>query len=174
MMTFLNVICYSAVVAAIIALPFLLVNWVIYMKAQPVNRLVAVRSGFPTKSVRFFLISCLIGIVAGTIITTYARHDALKFIQSLSGNYTVYVNEQQVPDPDKIISALKELAPYWAHHSHPTKRIRVVIRTDVRELRLELGRDSGKPQEYWVFSPELDASGQNEIGRITTAAFDEY
>lgn len=174
MMTFLNVICYCAFAAAIIALPFLLVNWVRYMKAQPVNRLVVIRSGFPTKSVSFFVIPILIAGVAGSIITTYARHDALKFIQSLSGNYTVYVNEQQVPDTDKIVSALKELAPYWAHHSHPTKRIRVDIRTDVRDLRLELGRDSENLQEYWVFYPELDASGQNEIGRITTAAFDEY
>jgi hypothetical protein len=174
MMTFLNVICYCAVAAAIIALPFLLVNWVRYTKAQQVTRLVAFPPSFPTKSVNFFVIPIFIAMIAGTIITTYARYDALKFVQSLSGNYTVYVNEQQAPDPDKIISALKELAPYWAHHSHPTKRIRVDIHTDVRDLRLELGRDSQNLQEYWVFYPELDASGQNEIGRITTAAFDEY
>lgn len=124
MMTFLNVICYCAFAAAIIALPFLL-NWVRYMKAQPVNRLVVIRSGFPTKSVSFFVIPILIAGVAGSI----------------------------------IVSAWKELAPYWAHHSHPTKRIRVDIRTDVRDLRLELGRDSENLQEYWVFYPELDREG---------------
>jgi hypothetical protein len=173
-MTLLYLITYCAFITAIIALPFLLVNWVRYMKAQPVNRLVVIRSGFPTKSVNFFVISIFIAMITGSVITTYARHEALKFIQSLSGNYTVYVNDEHVRDPEKMISALKDLAPYWAHHSHPTKRIRVDIRNDVRDLRLELGRDSGNSQEYWVFYPELGLSGQTEIGRITTSAFDEY
>ena len=170
----LNVICNCAFATSIIALPFLLVNWMRYIKAQPVNKLVAVRSGFPTKSVGFFLISTLTVVVVASVMTTYARHDALKFIQSLSGNFTVYVNQQQVRDSDKIISALKEIAPYWAHHSHPTKRIRVDIRSDVRDLTLELGRDSDNLQEYWVFYSEHGVTSNNEIGRITTSAFDEY
>ena len=118
--------------------------------------------------------SAFIALIAGSIITTYARRDALNFIQSLSGNYTVYVNHQQARDSDKIISALKEITPYWAHHSHPTTRIRVDIRSDTRDLTLELGRDSDNPQEYWVFFPEHGVSSDTEIGRITTAAFDEY
>ena len=172
-MKLLNVICNCAFAAAIIALPFLLVNWMKYMKAQPVNKLV-VRHAFPTKSVGFFLIPTLTVVVVATVMTTYARHDALKFIQSLSGNYTVYVNHEQVADSDKIISALKGIAPYSAHHSHPTKRIHVVIRSAVRDLTLELGRDSDNAQEYWVFYLEHSAIENSEIGRITTPAFDEY
>lgn len=173
-MNTLNVICNCAGATSIIALPFLLVNWAKYMKTQPVNRLVAVRTGFPTKSVSFFLISTLtVGVVA-SVMTTYARHDALNFIESLSGNYTVYVNQQQVRDPDKMISALKEIAPYWAHHSHPTKRIRVDIHSDERDLALELGRDSDNPQEYWVFYLGHSVTSNNEIGRITTDTFDGY
>jgi hypothetical protein len=174
MLKVLNVVCYCAFAASIIALPFLLVNWWKYMKDQPVNRLVAVRAGFPIKSVSFFVVSCLTTIVVASFITTYARHDTLNFIQSLSGNYEVYVNHQPVRDSDKIISALKEIEPYWAHHSHPTKRIRVDIRSDVRHLTLELGRDSGRPQEYWVFTPEHGVTSDNEIGRITTSVFDSY
>jgi hypothetical protein len=104
----------------------------------------------------------------------YARRDALNFLQSLPANYTVYVNEQEIHDPDKIISSLKEITPYWAHHSHPTTRIRVDVRGDGRELRLELGRDSANPQEYWVFYSAHSVTADNEIGRITTSAFDEY
>ena len=173
-MNTLNVICNCAFAASIIALPFLLVNWAKYMKAQPVNRLVAVRPGFPTKSVGFFVVSILTAIVLSTVMTTYARHDALNFIQSLSGNYTVYVNHEQVRDADKMISALKEIAPYSAHHSHPTKRIRVDIRRDEKDLTLELGRDSDNPQEYWIFYLQHSVTSDNEIGRITTSAFDEY
>ncbi|HSE33192.1 MAG TPA: hypothetical protein VLA93_16580 [Pyrinomonadaceae bacterium] len=173
-MKILIVICYCAFAASIIALPFLLVNWWKYMKAQPVNRLVAVRAGFPTKSVSFFVLSVVTAMAAASIVTTYARRDALEFIQSLSGNYTVYVNRQQVLESDRMVSALKEITPYWAHHSHPTTRIRIDIRSDARDLTLELGRDSSNPQEYWVFYPERGATSDTEIGRITTSAFDDY
>jgi hypothetical protein len=173
-MNTLNVLCYCAFAASIIALPFLLVNWARYMKAQPINRLITVRAGFPTKSVSFFVISALTAGVLASTMTTYARRDALNFLQSLSENYTVYVNQQQVRDSDKMISSLKEIAPYWAQHSHPTTRIRVDIRSDVRDLTLELGRDSDNPQEYWVFSSEHSVTSDNEIGRITTSAFDGY
>jgi len=144
------------------------------MKDQPVNMLVAVRPGFPTKSVSFFVLSFVVAMASASIITTYARRDALDFIKSLSGNYMVYVNRQEVRQSDRMISALKEITPYWAHHSHPTKRIRVDIRSDARDLTLELGRDSSNPQEYWVFYPERGASSDTEIGRITTSAFDDY
>jgi hypothetical protein len=173
-MRIVYLICYCAIAALIIALPFLLFNWWKYMKDQPVNRLVAVRAGFPAKSVSFFFFSFVTAMVAASIITTYARRDALNFIQNLSGNYTVDVNQQRVRDSDIVISALKEITPYWAHHSHPTTRIRVDIRSDTGGLTLELGRDSDNPQEYWVFYPEHGVTSNTEIGRITTAAFDEY
>jgi hypothetical protein len=173
-MNSLNVIHYCAFAAAIVALPFLLVNWWKYIKNQPLNRLVTVRAGFPTKSVGFFLISACIAMAAASIMTTYARHDALNFLQSLPENYTVYVNQQEVRDPDKMISSLRKIAPYWAHHSHPTTKIRVDVRGSVRDLTLELGRDSDDPQEYWVFYSQHSVTANNEIGRITTSAFDEY
>jgi hypothetical protein len=173
-MNTLNVITYCAFAASIISLPFLLVNWWRYMQRQPANRLVAIRAGFPTKSVSFFLFSALTAMVAASTMTTYARRDILGFMQNLSGNYTVYVNHQAVREPEKIISSLKEIAPYWAHHSHPTTRIRVDIDSDARDLTLELGRDSGNPQEYWVFYSGHSVTSNNEIGRITTSAFDEY
>ncbi|MGH9874885.1 MAG: hypothetical protein ACRD9S_20720 [Pyrinomonadaceae bacterium] len=170
----LDIICYCAFVAALIALPFLVVNWVIYIRRQPVHSLATAHYDFPTKSTSFFLIACVTAMVAATIMTTYARDEALSFIQNLSGNYTAYVNEQEVRNPDKLISALKETRPYSAHHSHPTKRIRVLIRSGEKDLRLELRRDSDNPREYWVFSLGHEVTSNNEIGRITTEAFDEY
>jgi len=173
-MTALNIICNVAFAAAIIALPFLLVNWTRYLKSRPIHGLVAVRTGFPIKSVSFFLGAALTAGIAASVMTTYARHDVVNFLRSLSGNYVVYVNGRQIRDSDKLKSALKEIAPYSAHHSHPTKRIRIEIRSDVNDLRLELGRDSDRPQEYWVFYPQFGVTSNNEIGRITTSALDEY
>ena len=166
----LEIIRGCAFAATIIALPFLLVNWAIYLKQRPVNTL-ATRSGFPIKSVSFFVISCVTAISVDSVMTTYAQHEAINFLQGLSGSYTMYVNEREVRDPEKLISALKTLAPQAAHHSHPTKRIRVLISSEEKYLTLELGRDSDNPQEYWVFS---SGASNGEIGRITSAAFDEY
>ena len=167
----LEIIQFCAFAAVLIALPFLIVNWAIHMKQQPVNSLAA-RSGFPIKSVAFFVIPCVTGIVVASFTSSYARREALSFLGSLSGNYAVYVNDREAPDPDKLISALKTMKPYWAHHSHPTKRIRVLIKSDEKHLTLELGRDSDNRQEYWIFGEGLTSN--NEIGRITTPAFDEY
>src|ERR1044071_1433861 len=169
----LNIVCFCALAASIIALPFLLINWTRYMNSRPLARPGSGRSGFPTRSVSFFLVSALTAIVLATVMTTYARHDALNFIQGLSGNYKVYINRQQVQEPDKIISALKEIRPYSGHHSHPTKRIRIDILSDARDLTLELGRDSDRPQEDWVFYSQEGVTSNNEIGRITTSAFDD-
>lgn len=173
-MRVLNIICTLAFAATIIALPFLLVNWTRYLKRRPINRLVAVRTSFPTKSVSFFLVSALTAGAAAIMMTTYASHDVVNSIRSLSGNYVVYVDGRQIRDSDKLISALKEIAPYAAHHSHPIKRIRVEIRGDATDLTLELGRDSDRPEEYWVFYPRFGVTSNNEIGRITTSALDEY
>lgn len=95
-------------------------------------------------------------------------------MQNLSGPYTVYVNNHPARDPDKVISDVKSLAPQLGHHSHPTKRIRVEIRSEQGSLTLELDRDSGFPQQYWVFYPKYGITSNNEIGRITTPVFDEY
>lgn len=172
----LNIIFYCAAATSIIALPFLLVNWARYMKQRSANNFGAVQSSgeFPIKSVSFFVIPILIAGAIASVMTTSARDEALSFIQDLSGNYTVYVNQQPARDTDRIISSLKGITPYWAHHSHPTKRIRVDIRSDKGNLTLELGRDSGDPREYWVFYTEHGVTSNNEIGRITTSAFDEY
>jgi hypothetical protein len=52
--------------------------------------------------------------------------------------------------------------------------IRVDIETDKGTLTLQLGRDSGYAQEYWVFYPKYRITSNNEIGRVTTPLFDEY
>lgn len=172
-MNTLNVICYCALAATVLAVPVLLVNWWKYNNERR-NRLRTSKAEFPTKSVSFFLISVCVAMAAATIVTTYARHDALNFLQNLPANYSVYVNQRQVTDPDGMISSLKEITPYPAHHSHPMSRIHVDIRTDVSELSLELRRDSERPQEYWVYYSGYSVTSNNEIGRITTSAFDGY
>jgi hypothetical protein len=52
--------------------------------------------------------------------------------------------------------------------------IRVDIESEKGNLTLELGRDSGYAQEYWVFYPKYHVTSNNEIGRVTTPVFDDY
>lgn len=173
MMKVLSIVCYCATVIAVITVPFLVADILRFIRARPINRLGVSQFHF-SRTMGLFVISCLIVIIISTSVSIYVRNDVLKFVNGLSGNYTVYVNQQQIHEPDKMISALKEVAPYWGHHSHPTKRIHVLIRSDVRDLRLDLARDSANPQEYWVFYLDQDLISENEIGRITTSVFNEY
>ena len=177
MMDTCNFVFYCAAATGVTALPFLLISWLKYVtRAQSRSNgdggRITVR--FPIKSTIFFIVPMLIGITVARFMAAAAREDALKFVRELSGHYSVCVNERPVADADRIISVLKTITPYWAHHSHPTKRIRVGVYTDRGNLILELRRDSGNPQEYWVFQPEYGVTSNNEIGRITSSVFDEY
>jgi hypothetical protein len=172
----LDFVFYWAAAISLGALPFLLVNWIRYWKARSAtgSDVARIPAKFPIKSVIFFLLPMLIGSAIANFMTTSARGEALTFIAKLSGRYTVDVNERPVANADEIVSALKEIAPYWAHHTAPTKTIRVDIHSDRGDLTLELRRDSGNPREYWVFQPKHGVTLNNEIGRITTSVFDEY
>ncbi len=175
-MNALNTIFCSASIVAIIALPFMIVNWAKYMKGRPTNRFAAVPSSFhfPTKSVMLFVVSVVVAITIAQLATSYSRRQMLKFIQTLSEPYTVYVNNQPAPHPDRVIAALKAVAPQLASHSHSTTRIRIDIQSQNGNITLELGRDSAISQEYWVFYPKYQITSNNEIGRITTPVFDGY
>lgn len=173
----LNLIFYLVSAIPFVALPFLLVNWVKYMKVRSANRsrIDPLPAKIPIKSVIFFAAPILVAIAVAEIVSSRSRTEVLSFLRDLSGNYKVYVNSKPARDPDRVVAALKEVAPSAiGHHSHPTKMIRVDIQGETNSLTLELGRDSGSPQEYWVFNPRYRLTSNNEIGRVTTTAFDDY
>lgn len=176
MLKILNALFYVVGTATIIALPFLLVNWFRYMKVLGANRsrIVPLSAKLPVKSLIFFVGSIIVAIAISEIMTSYCRADTLDFLRDLSGNYNVYVDSQPAHEPAKVVAALKEVAPQLGHHSHPTEMIRVDIQSDKGNLTLELGRDSGNAQEYWVFYPRYGVTANNEIGRVTTPVFDKY
>jgi hypothetical protein len=175
MLEILNTLFYVLGAAAIIALPFMLVNQFKYLKVRAANRsrFVPLPAKFPVKSVLFFVGPIILAIAISEIMTSYCRAEVLNFLRDLSGDYKIYVNSQPAHEPQRIVGALKEVAPQLGHHSHPTKMIRVEIQSDKGSVTLELGRDSGYAQEYWVFYPKYGVTSNNEIGRVTTPIFDE-
>jgi hypothetical protein len=176
-MKIFNLLFYLISIIPFIALPFLLVNWIRYMKARSENRprFVPVPAKFPTKSVLFFAVPIAVAISIAEIMTSRSRTEALNFLRDLPGNSRVYVNSRPARDPNTIVSVLKTTSPrLLGHHSSPTKMIRIDIESEKGNLTLELGRDSGYAQEYWVFYPKYRVTSNNEIGRVTTPVFDEY
>jgi len=172
----LNTLFYVVSVIPFIALPFLLVNWMRYMRIRAENksRRVALPAKLPVKSMGFFVVPIIIAIAISEIVAARSRTEALNFLRDLSGNYTVYVNSRPANNPDAIIATLKTTAPRMAHHSSPTKMIHVDIQTNNGALSLVLGRDSGYAQEYWVFYPKYRITSNNEVGRVRTPLFDDY
>ena len=175
-MEILNTLFYAVSVIPFIALPFLLVNWMRYLKIRRENksRRVALPAKLPLKSVLVFGGPILVAILIAEFVQARSRVEALNFLRDLSSNYKVYVNSQPPKNPDAIITALKTTGWRMDHHSSPTKMIRVDIHTDQGDMSLQLGRDSSYAQEYWVFYPKYRITSNNEIGKVVTPVFDEY
>ena len=173
-MRLLNDCFYAAAAVAILDLPFLIIN---FLKCREKNlsptnyrKIIA----WPIKSVCFFAIPIMLAIACADMAQSVGRSQALNMLRSASGSTTVLINGELSDKQKEIIKVLNGINSIWAHHSHPTKRITVEIRNGTNNLVLQLGRDSGSPQEYWVFYPLYSITAKNEIGRITTSLFDNY
>jgi hypothetical protein len=171
----LAVTFYGAAAAAIIALPFFFYNWIEYVglrsRALPGSRALI---PLPTLSISFFVIPILIAIAAATAASAIAQQETRSFLNDSAGDTKVWINGEQIAQKDEVLTALRGLSSRASHHSHPTSRIRVEMLNSKGYLVLELGRDSGNPREYWVFNPQMGITSSNEIGRVTTSAFDQY
>jgi hypothetical protein len=171
----LDLVFYGAGIAAVAALPFFVVNALRYSRARARSAYPDRVPGFPTKSIGFFVVPILVVAVTAAVATSSTRRGVLEFLQrSPAGDLKVTVDDQPAADPDEVVLVLKRVAPYWAHHSHPTRRIRVELNGTAGRLIVELARDSGDAREYWVFVPEHGITSKNEIGRVTTSLFDRY
>ncbi len=174
-MIYINVAVYLCFAISLIAFPFaafVILRDVRRARADP-NAAARVAS-FPVTSLMLFFGGIGFGMSLTNWMGNRARVDALSFIDALPSSHLVVVNGRVVPEDTGLLQALKSTARVLAHHSHPTKMIYVSVEGNGMKMRLNLGRDSGDPQEYWVFDPEYHVTSMNEIGRIRTKAFDGY
>ena len=177
-MKVLDFIAISLVVWTLIALPFVLLNWFFYIyrrhaKGTPFSR-PPTGNKPPAKSTRAFLIPIVALFTVCFLSESAARDQVRHRVNSLSPGYTVSVNGIIIQNSEDVLYALGDLHWRWAHHSHPTKKISVVISDESGRIALTLSRDSEYPQEYWVFLPNYWITSRDEIGRIKTSAFDNY
>jgi hypothetical protein len=115
-----------------------------------------------------------VGFILSFTMERIVRHEVKTFLEGVSENAIVSINDEVIRGTETVIDELRKLAPLAAHHSHATKRIRITIIDNNQGLVIDLGRDSERPQEYWVFYLGYMHTRVNEIGRITTGLFDDY
>jgi hypothetical protein len=162
----------------LIACPFLVINWIRFVLRSSKKKItfgIRVRTyagGFPYKSILAFVVPIMVVSILSSIMTSIIRNDACEFLSSAGKNVTVTVEGMAVTDARPVIAALRQMSSRLAHHSHPEKVIHVTVTEGGQTLRLNLGRDSERPTEYWVFYPYYRHTSMNEIGRITTNVFD--
>jgi hypothetical protein len=152
-MSVLDVVCVVALIAAAGTAPLLFARW-----SMP----------------KFiFGIAVLVGLLVAATSTSISQFQIQQLLESVPHGASVSIDGHPVQNSDQILNMLRGLRDLPAHHSHPTKRIRIDINGS-KHLILELGRDSDNPQEYWVFYPRHLITRSNEIGRIITPLFDAY
>lgn len=84
----------------------------------------------------------------------------------------------QVADPARIgelLALVRPLAGVAAHHSHPVNQFDVVFELPNYSYRWRIGRDSERPEEYWVELLGRGRAGQElEIGRVHSARLGQF
>ena len=100
----------------------------------------------------------------------------MEFLANIEGPYKISVNGILADDRDKVLDMIQNMdnSFFQAHHSHPTKRIKITVERQEGVLELELGQDSERPKEFWVFYPKYDHTRVNKIARITTSLLERY
>jgi len=129
----------------------------------------------PLRSIACFLLSVLCIAVFDASMTLGLRNLTKAFNLQIDDVPEVKINGEPAENPQELVMVLRRLRALPAHHSHATSTIKVTIASRKGELLLELGRDSQRPKEYWVFYPSLSVyTPRRHIGGIVTNILDDY
>ena len=170
--TFDNILSISFGLMLGYFLCFIIFGYFIYKRLSKIEDPVK-RSIYKAAPVIFLFLMWIIGFGLAEILEYKSRIEVREFLNEDSGSYKVIVNGAEVDNPAQIVGELKKLNNIYPHSSHPVNEIEIlVIRRNKRTLKLRLGRDSSRKNEYWVYYPVFKHTSMNEIGRITSAVFD--
>ena len=114
-------------------------------------------------------LAIVLSLCGGAVFLSHAALDELR--PRLNAQVTeMAVNGRPAPEPERLLSALRQITSHNYHHSHPTNSYRVRLQTSEGPLELLLRRDSAVPNEYWVYYPGFDTA--DDIGTVVTDALD--
>jgi hypothetical protein len=127
--------------------------------------------GMPRRPSPLFIWPCLgflaviFTVIGGAMLLSHAARDEVR--SRLNATVTeIRVNGAPAPDPERLLSALRQIQSHNYHHSHPTATYRVQLQTSEGSLELVLQRDSAEPNEYWVFYPAFETA--KDIGIVVS------
>ena len=168
-------LCSWVWIISFLVLPWLVISFLRVPKQDALARRgLAYRPPFPLLPTILFVVPILMVAGLGSILAFSERNHALRFLRTAEATQVVRINGAVVDHPAEILSALSSLHVARAHHSHPTHQLTVEVVLPQETLRLILARDSDRPHEYWVYSPNYWSTSNNEIGRIVSPVFDSY
>lgn len=124
-----------------------------------------------------FVIPFLAAFLFIEILSFYSYREARDFLADIGDGYQILINDEFAEEKAEVLAMLHYttwIRPFQAHHTHPTKRIKIAIEEQGEVFKLEFGRDSQLPKEYWVFYPKYEYTRENEIARVTTSLLDRY
>jgi len=130
--------------------------------------------GLPYICIAGFVGPILLIFVLGWTMQSVTRKEIKNFLRTAPSDAIVKVDGRQVKDSHDIIGELSKVAPLPAHHSHPTKMVRIDIVCPNDSLTLRAGRDSRYADEYWIYYPSFRFLSKNEIGKIRSSFFETY
>jgi hypothetical protein len=176
-MNVLGFITYAAFICALVALLFLVINFLRYRSKILADRSLKSRwlkAPFPLKSVASFAGSIAVAIAAAQFSKEIAHDDVLRELGAVTSDCRVFVAGRPAADPTRVLELLRSLRWVTAHHSSPSHSISIRLVCPSEDLDLTLSRDSSNSHEYWVFLPRYRVTSMNEIGRVSTDIFDSY
>ncbi len=171
-MAVFDLISVVAILAAVIAAPFMIVTWIRNAMRPKEERV------FPVKSTLFFAAPVLLGLLCAALSTSIGQRRLAEFLEAVSPSAAISIDGRQVQNPAAVIDILRHIGDLPAHHSSPTRIMNVTVSDPPRRLSLWLARDSSDPHEYWVFFPSpsklaFRASLKTDIGHLRTTLLDD-
>ena len=161
--------------------PFLfgaaLVTWIVGIVAEiKLRRATDMPKTFSARRIPFITLIVFIGIIALMfLVSSIIKREAQKEVMQLltAEIKSVQVNGTAILYFQDFITELRNMDDSLSryHHTHPTRVFKVVLETTKGTLNLNLARDSGNPNEYWVFYPGYQSTTSNDIGKILTLTF---
>lgn len=152
------------------ACPFFVVNWLRYVWRKKKR---AANACVPVKSIAIFVGAMTLGFLFSDMLKFRARQEIAMYLDGVK-DAKVFINGYPMTDSRTLIETLQAMPSIGAHHSHPERRFNIIIESGKGTLKLALGRDSQRPQEYWVFYPRYMLTNSNDAFRIYTSQLDKY
>jgi len=160
---------------SLIAMLFLIVSLIrrLRSRVKDVKSGVRHRRRYPGRSFTLFLATIICMVFISAAMKEGSKAEILFYLDHIDPKtLSVQVNGGKATDPNAVIDVLRTMPDIPAHHTHAVGGFTIVIDDQIGGLTLRLGRDSDRPQEYWVFYPRYRYTTHNEVYRINTALFD--